>query len=203
MKKLRNLCVVGIVLFLAYTLSEITDIPSQDNTAYAVIIDPVTGELVEVTQEQASLVSTDPTFTRGHTTQSPIPWQQMPCRNTRTGETYQSDILSFAEIEWNLVKVGFTPPNAHTMAAIAHQESGHQISCSGDENLVDNIWTDSYGIFQIRGLHSETGKGTCRDIKALGTDILKQAQCAYEISGGGTNFRPWSMYLNGKYKESL
>lgn len=204
MRKLLNRSLVLITLILGiYSYSIITNIPHQNNRAYAYMIDP-TGELVEVNQEQQpSVVIKDPVFARGHTTRTGVFWGDMPCRNNRTGAYYESDILSFAEIEWNLVKVGFTPDNAHIMAAIAHKESGHQLDCVGDESLINSKWTDSYGIFQIRGLVAENGKGTCRDITAFVYNIEKQSQCAFEISGGGTNFRPWSMYLNGKYKESL
>lgn len=205
MRKLFNRTLVLLALILGvYAYSIISNIPHQNDQAYAYMIDPTTGEVVEVKQEeQPSLVAKDPTFARGHTTQTGVSWRDMPCRNNRTGAYYESDILSFAEIEWNLIKVGFTPTNAHTMAAIAHKESGHQLNCFGDESLINSKWTDSYGIFQIRGLVAENGKGTCRDITALVNNIEKQSQCAYEISGGGTNFRPWSMYLNGKYRKSL
>lgn len=199
MKKLFHIAMAIAVLFVAYTMSQITDMPERNNEAYAVIIDPVTGEEVKVPIAE----NTEPTFPRGSTKDAPIPWTDMPCKNNRTGEYYESDILSFEEIEYNLQVVGFTPEGAHTMAAIAHQESGHQLDCIGDESLANSKWADSYGVFQIRGLNAETGKGTCRDINSLRTGIRRQAQCAFEISGGGTNFRPWSMYLNGKYKESL
>lgn len=142
-------------------------------------------------------------FTRGHTSTSATRWQDMPCRDNASGAFYESDILSAEEIEHYLVQAGFTPENAHTMMAIAKAESGHQLSCVGDEQLTDSKWTNSYGLYQIRGLKAEQGKGTCRDISSLGTDVLRQSQCAYEISSGGVNFRPWSMWLNGRYKEWL
>lgn len=148
MRKVMNRTLILILLILmAYAYSTVTNTPNHNTQAYAYILDPVSGELVEVKQEQPPLVAKDPVFTRGHTTQTGVRWQDMPCRNNRTGSYYESDILSFAEIEWNLIKVGFTPTNARIMAAIAHKESGHQLDCFGDEALVDSKWTDSYGIF--------------------------------------------------------
>jgi len=199
MIKLFHISVAIVVVFCAYTISQITDIPERDNKAFAIVIDPVTGEEIKISVSD----NTEPVFTRSSTKDSPISWTSMPCRNNQTGAYYESEILSFEEVEYNLQVVGFTPENAHIMAAIAHKESGHQLECIGDESLITGKWTYSYGIFQIRGLNAETGKGTCRDIEVLVGDIRKQAQCAFEISGGGTNFRPWSMYLNGKYRESL
>lgn len=149
------------------------------------------------------VVSSEPEFTRGHTSTSGVPWQKMPCKNEATGAWYQSEILSSAEIEHNLVKAGFTPENAHIMMAVSKAESGHQLECVGDEVLTNPKWTYSYGLYQIRGLVAEQGKGSCRDIQSLGKDVFRQSQCAFEISGGGVNFSPWSMWTNGRFREYL
>lgn len=128
--------------------------------------------------------------------------QNQPCKDSHGGY-YESDILSIDEIVYNLKLAGFTPEQAHIMQAIAKAESGHQINCFGDEALANSKWDSSYGLYQIRGLKAERGKGSCRDLDRLNLNVLEQSRCAYEISGGGTNFRPWTMWLNGGYKKWL
>lgn len=148
-------------------------------------------------QTAVQAIPASATFARGFTDN-----QNQPCSNSQGGH-YESDILSREEIEHNLRLAGFTPEQAHLMQAIAKAESGHQLNCFGDESLVTSKWAYSYGLYQIRGLKAETGKGTCRDVERLRLNVLEQSKCAYEISGGGTNFRPWSVYLNGKYRQWL
>lgn len=157
----------------------------------------------KVTETISPAPTSEPVFVRGKTTETGIRWQDMPCRNNRTGEYYESEIISPEEIEYNLVKAGFSVEKAHVMMAIAKAESGHQLRCRGDEALANSKWDDSYGLYQIRGLKTEQGKGSCRDIGSFATDVFRQSQCAYEISGGGNNFSPWSMYQNGKYRKWL
>jgi len=160
---------------------------------YATAYDSISVEVKQVEVVEPTVRK----FVRSRTT-----IQNQPCRNSQGG-VYESDILSREEIEYNLRAVGFTPEQSRVMQAIAKAESGHQLNCFGDESLVTSKWNFSYGVFQIRGLKAETGRGTCRDVERLRLSIVEQSKCAYEISGGGKNFRPWSMYLNGGYRKWL
>lgn len=102
----------------------------------------------------------------------------------------------------HIVAEGF--PNPRLMLAIAKAESGLRLDALGDTTITDRTWGPSVSIFQIRTLKGETGKGTCRDIKELQKYDLKFiVHCAYIISGNGTNYKPWSAYLNGSYKKYL
>ena len=59
------------------------------------------------------------------------------------------------------------------------------------------------GLWQVRTLKAETGKGTTRDINKLLADPNFQARSAWEISGGGRNYRPWSVYTSGAYSKNM
>lgn len=139
--------------------------------------------------------------------------QKQPCAMDHTKLWYTSEILSKEEIIEALKKAGANDHQAKILYAIAHAESGSQINCHGDDyspfygQAVSNHpgwkWGESYGLFQIRTIQQKSGTGDCRDRKALDNNLEKQAQCAWEISGHGKSYRPWSVYLNGKYKKYL
>ena len=179
------------ILFAVLFLGGVGQIKGEPYSYSAVIAS------VEHVVEKPAVAQATPKFVRSRTV-----LQNQPCKDSHGGY-YESDILSVEEIEYNLKLAGFTPEQAHVMQAIAKAESGHQLNCFGDETLADSKWDSSYGIYQIRGLKAERGKGSCRDLERLNLNILEQSKCAYEISGKGTNFRPWSVYLNGKYQKWL
>jgi len=108
-----------------------------------------------------------------------------------------------SDIYATLVAAGFSKSAAITMTAIALAESAGDPTARGDLGLQTSTWGPSYGLFQVRTLKAETGKGTDRDINALATSDLRQAQAAYAISGKGINFGPWSTYTNGSYRQYL
>lgn len=108
-----------------------------------------------------------------------------------------------SEVYANLIAAGFDPAAATVMTAIAGAESGYDNANLGDIGLQDNTWGPSYGLFQIRTLKAETGSGTNRDINRLAASDLEQARAAYAISGGGTNFSPWTVYNTGAYQQFL
>jgi hypothetical protein len=108
-----------------------------------------------------------------------------------------------SDIYATLLAAGFTPGAATTMTAIALAESGGNPAALGDQGLQTATWGPSYGLFQVRTLKAETGKGTDRDIRALAGSDLRQAQAAYAISSGGTNFSPWSVWKSGSYRDFL
>ena len=102
-----------------------------------------------------------------------------------------------------LLKAGFTPANAKIMTAIAVGESGLDLNILGDTTIQTGVWGPSVGLFQVRTLKADTGKGTTRDINALLNNPAKQAQSAYEIYKEAGGFGPWSVYTSGKYRQYL
>lgn len=93
---------------------------------------------------------------------------------------------------------GFMGENLITMIAVSLAESGGDPDNVGDEALVNKTWGPSIGLAQIRSLWAQRGTGRSRDADRL-TDPAFNARAAYEISSGGTNFRPWSMWTNQRY----
>lgn len=102
-----------------------------------------------------------------------------------------------------LRQAGFDPAAATVMTAISGAESGYDPSELGDTNLEDATWGPSYGLFQVRTVKGQTGSGGDRDITRLAASDLNQAKAAYDISGGGTDFTPWSVFETGKYQPFL
>jgi hypothetical protein len=106
------------------------------------------------------------------------------------------------EIYADLRAAGFSAPRAVVMTAIALAESGGDDTAIGDVGLENATWGPSFGLFQIRTLKGDTGRGTDRDITALRSDQA-QARAAYDISSGGTVLSPWTTYNNGAYQQFL
>jgi hypothetical protein len=100
------------------------------------------------------------------------------------------------------LEVGLTPEQAVTATAIATGESGHRDEAVGDVALEDGTWGPSLGRWQVRCIWAQVGTGGTRDCDVL-NDPHKNAQSMYEISSGGTNWRPWSVYLHGTYQAYL
>lgn len=104
-----------------------------------------------------------------------------------------------AQIYADLTAAGFDSAAAITMTQIALGESGGRLDALGDQSLQNATWGPSVGLYQIRTLKAETGKGTDRDILALQGNPARQAQAAYNISHGGRNFTPWTVFNTGRY----
>lgn len=102
-----------------------------------------------------------------------------------------------------LKSVGFSGNALQIMAAVGMGESSLNPSAQGDIGLQNATWGPSVGMFQVRTLKADTGKGTDRDINALLGHPDKQAQAAWDISSGGTNFNPWSVFTSGAYKKNM
>lgn len=80
-------------------------------------------------------------------------------------------------------------PDPKLAAAIAMAESGgvvHALRRSSRENSV--------GLWQI---NTKVHPYSASDMR----NPLKNARAAFEISKGGKNWRPWSAYVNGRYKQ--
>lgn len=108
-----------------------------------------------------------------------------------------------AEVYAQAVAAGFSPAQATTLTAIAGAESGYDNTALGDLGLQTSTWGPSFGLFQIRTVKGDTGRGTDRDIAALAASDANQAKAAYDISRGGADFTAWSAYTSGKYQAFL
>lgn len=108
-----------------------------------------------------------------------------------------------SEVYTLLTQAGFSGAQAVTMTAIAGAESGWDDASVGDVSLQNATWGPSFGLFQIRTLKAETGRGTVRDINALTGDPAAQARAAYAISQQGRDFTPWTVFTSGKYQQFL
>ena len=99
--------------------------------------------------------------------------------------------LSYGQIVTLAQRTGF--PNPQLAAAVAMAESGGNIGAHGDRTL-----GGSYGLWQI---HHPSHPGY--DIDRLASDATYNARAAYNISGGGRNWSPWTTYRTGAYKQFL
>lgn len=97
---------------------------------------------------------------------------------------------------------GFFGEALTTMVAIIMGESGADPDNVGDEGLVTQKWGPSIGLAQIRSLWGDRGTGRTRDPDRL-TDPAFNLRSAFAISSGGTNFRDWSVFTNGRYRDYL
>jgi len=110
--------------------------------------------------------------------------------------------LSAQQIAMYAYAAGFRGSSLVTAVAIALAESGGNPAARGDVSLQTSKWGPSVGLWQIRSLNGVRRTGDVRDAFAL-DDPQFNARSAFNISSGGTNFSPWSMYTNGGYKKYL
>lgn len=100
-------------------------------------------------------------------------------------------------------QAGFTGPALVTAIAIAAAESGFDPGATGDQTLANSKWGNSIGLWQIRSLQpGSLYLEPIRDPKYL-YDPLYNAKAAYQISKGGTDFTPWSTFVNKAYQQYL
>lgn len=97
---------------------------------------------------------------------------------------------------------GFNAGEAVTATAIALAESGGNPAAVGDTGLQTSVWGPSIGLWQVRSLKAESGKGTTRDATKL-TDPSFNAASAYKIYKGNNGWRNWSVYTSGKYRSNV
>lgn len=110
--------------------------------------------------------------------------------------------LPVADI-YNLARsAGFSVDQAVIATAVALAESSGNPNNIGDVGLQNATWGPSIGLWQIRSVKAETGKGSSRDASHL-KDPVFNAQAAYAISNHGTNWEPWTTFTNGAYKGTL
>ena len=102
-----------------------------------------------------------------------------------------------------LKAAGFTGEALSIAYGVAKAESGGRAGAKSHPSLLKD---DSYGLFQINMLgdlgparRKTHGLSSNEDLY----DPATNARVAYAISKGGTNWKPWSAYTNGRYLERL
>jgi hypothetical protein len=108
-----------------------------------------------------------------------------------------------AEIFQAARAAGLSVPAAVIATAVALAESGGDDAILGDTTIQTGKWGPSVGIWQIRTVKSEYGTGSDRDLLALRGNVGRQAQAMRNISAGGTNWTPWTVYTRGTYQQYL
>jgi hypothetical protein len=110
--------------------------------------------------------------------------------------------LSPAQIYTLALNAGLSSTTAAVATAVALAESGGRTDAQGDVGLQNATWGPSVGLWQIRSLKAEYGKGTPRDASML-TNPDFNARAMASISNGGKNFKPWTTYTSGAYKKQI
>lgn len=109
--------------------------------------------------------------------------------------------LTAGQVAQYAYQAGFRGEALITAVAVAHAESGFDPSNVGDVNLTQP-GEQSVGLWQINYRPTrDSATGTRSPTANL--DPLTNARNAYTISGGGSNFRPWSTFTSGAYKQYL
>lgn len=110
--------------------------------------------------------------------------------------------LSADQIAAYAYQAGFRGQALTIAVAVALAESGGRSDARGDTTLTDRTWGPSIGLWQIRSLWTDKGSGGQRD-ELANKDPRTNARHAYQISGHGQNWQPWSTYTNGAYRTHL
>lgn len=97
-----------------------------------------------------------------------------------------------------IANAGCPQQTVATMVAIALAESGGDANNVGDVALETSTWGPSVGLWQIRSLRSEYGKGTTRDEKA-NYDPATNAKHAMDILHS-QGLSAWTTYTRGTYR---
>jgi hypothetical protein len=84
---------------------------------------------------------------------------------------------------------------------VAFAESGGYTDAVGDLGLISEKWAPSIGLFQIRSLRDPDAWGPLDHVRRASElrDPLYNAQAAWVISQGGTDWTPWSVFKSGTY----
>lgn len=138
----------------------------------------------------------------------PIPPSQAgPCN---LGENEQLDLNGYSGAELAAraaYNAGFRGDALVTAVAVAGAESGYNQGAVGDVGLQSDKWGPSVGMWQVRTLNNPneySGLDTQRDVNIVGGDnVQANANFAYSLSNGGSNWRQWGAFTNGSYQSQL
>ena len=109
--------------------------------------------------------------------------------------------MNIAEVISIAKQAGFTGTGLITAVAIAIAESSLNANATGDVDLQTDKWGPSVGLWQIRTLKpAYLYMEPVRNIATL-YNPLENAKAAFQISKGGSNFGPWSTYVNNTYRK--
>jgi hypothetical protein len=98
--------------------------------------------------------------------------------------------LTLEQLRALALLVGFPPSSLDTAAAVAMAESQGNPLAVGDGGT-------SFGLWQVHvPAHPEFSSTSLRD-------AVYNARAALAISGGGTNWQPWSTWTSGAYRQYL
>lgn len=111
-------------------------------------------------------------------------------------------MLSSSDVARYAYAAGFRGEALVIAVAVAFAESGGKSDAIGDWSLQDSTWGPSLGLWQVRSVKAVSGTGQARDGSRL-SDPLFNAQSAYQISSGGTNFGPWTTFNNGAFQRYI
>lgn len=111
--------------------------------------------------------------------------------------------LTPAQIAAHARSAGFSGEDLVTAVAIALGESGGRTDAKGDVGLQTSTWGPSIGLWQIRSLKADYGKGTTRDEQA-NYDPAHNARAAYTLyRGRNGGFGDWSVFNNGAWRSHV
>lgn len=110
---------------------------------------------------------------------------------------------STSEIYQAARSAGLSIPAATIATAIALAESSGDDQVLGDTSIQTGEWGPSVGLWQIRTRKEQYGTGGDRDLLALRGNVGRQAQAMRNISAGGTNWAPWTVYTKGTYSQYM
>lgn len=106
--------------------------------------------------------------------------------------------LSATEIGKLVRQAGFTGEDVRIAIAVALAESRGETTARGDLGRVNATWGPSVGLFQIRSLNAERGKGTTRDEDA-NMDPLTNARHALAIKNA-SGWTAWTVYTTQAFR---
>lgn len=110
---------------------------------------------------------------------------------------------STSEIYQAARSAGLSVPAATIATAIALAESSGDDQVLGDTGIQTSEWGPSVGLWQIRTRKDQYGTGGDRDLLALRGNVGRQATAMRNISAGGTNWAPWTVYTRGTYGQYM
>lgn len=110
-------------------------------------------------------------------------------------------ILSPEQVASYAHSAGFRGEALVTIIAIAGAESSYDAHAVGDVDLTQR-GEQSTGLWQVNFRPSRDKPGSLRDPRK-NLDPRHNATAAWQISGGGSNFRPWSVYTSGAYRKHV